>query len=166
MEVMHTPGHTPACSSYYITNDCVFVGDVIFMPDQGTARCDFPGGSAETLWNSLQKILALPENVRVFTCHDYQPGGRELKYESTVGDQKRNNIHVKEGTKKEDFIATRSTRDKTLTPPRLIIPSIQVNINAGYFPKPESNGHIFLKWPVNVLDKDPSQSGVLTDVHY
>lgn len=151
--VISTPGHTPACISYYIKEDCIFVGDTIFMPDQGTARCDFPKGSVENLWASIHKILSLPEQTRIFTCHDYQPGGRQPAWETTVAEERKRNIHVKDGTDKEQFVKWRTERDSTLGAPKLIIPSIQVNINGGYFPKPESNGTSYLKVPVNVLAK-------------
>jgi len=146
---MHTPGHTPACVCYNIANDAVFVGDTIFMPDQGTARCDFPKGSAELLWSSINKILSLPSDTRIFTCHDYQPGGREIQYQTTVAEEKAKNIHVKDGTKMEEFIKWRKDRDATLTAPKLIIPSVQVNINAGLFPPKDKNGNVMLKVPVN-----------------
>jgi len=151
VQVLHTPGHTPACVCYYINNDCVFVGDTIFMPDQGTARCDFPEGNAETLWYSIQRIFSLPEQTRVFVCHDYQPGGRELKWETTIKEEKEKNIHVKNGTSKEQFIKWRTERDATLSVPKLIIPSTQVNVNAGYFPPHESDGHVYLKLPIDVF---------------
>lgn len=146
--VIHTPGHTPACMTYNI-GDALFCGDTIFMPDFGTARCDFPGGSTEDLWNSIQKLLAFPDNYRIFTAHDYQPGGRELRYMATVAEQKASNKHVKTGTKKEEFIKWRNERDAQLNAPGLILPSIQVNIRAGDLPEPESNGAAYLKIPLN-----------------
>eukprot|EP01104_Vermistella_antarctica_P000734 TRINITY_DN10854_c0_g1_i1.p1 TRINITY_DN10854_c0_g1~~TRINITY_DN10854_c0_g1_i1.p1 ORF type:complete len:287 (-),score=50.16 TRINITY_DN10854_c0_g1_i1:57-917(-) len=151
VKVMSTPGHTPACCTYYIENDCCFVGDTIFMPDQGTARCDFPGGDAQTLWNSMQRILALPPTVRLFTCHDYAPGGREYAFESTVGDELASNKHVKEGTLPEEFVKMRADRDSTLNFPRLLIPAIQCNIRGGRLPPAEVNGVAYLKIPLNAL---------------
>lgn len=148
---MHTPGHTPACMTHVI-RDAAFVGDTLFMPDSGTARADFPGGDAETLYKSVQRILALPDDTRLFMCHDYQPGGRNIEYQTTVAEQKRSNIHVKKGTDKASFIAMREARDKTLGMPRLILPSLQVNMRAGHFPGAESNGAVFLKVPVTGLD--------------
>jgi len=147
--VINTPGHTPACVSYYIEKDCIFVGDTLFMPDSGTARCDFPLGNAGLLWDSIQKILSLPPETRLFTCHDYQPGGRQPAWETTVGEEKINNAHVKEGTLKDEFVKWRNERDATLSQPRLIIPSLQVNINGGFFPEPEPNGIVYLKIPIN-----------------
>ena len=132
--------------------------------DQGTARCDFPNGSAEHLWDSIQSILSLPKHTRVFVGHDYQPGGREIKFETTVEDEIKHNIHVKEGVTREHFLKTRKERDATLTQPKLIIPSIQVNINAGVFPKPEANGVVYLKWPVNLLAKEKGETGVTSRV--
>eukprot|EP01094_Clydonella_sp_ATCC50884_P019092 TRINITY_DN3662_c0_g1_i2.p1 TRINITY_DN3662_c0_g1~~TRINITY_DN3662_c0_g1_i2.p1 ORF type:complete len:189 (-),score=55.98 TRINITY_DN3662_c0_g1_i2:285-851(-) len=149
VRVMHTPGHTPACVSYYFEDDAVFVGDTIFMPDQGTARCDFPGGSSNTLWESVQRILSLPPAVRLFTCHDYAPGGREYAFETTVGEERASNKHVKEGTERAQFVQWRAERDATLSLPRLILPSIQMNINAGRVPPAESNRVSYLKIPVN-----------------
>jgi glyoxylase-like metal-dependent hydrolase (beta-lactamase superfamily II) len=150
IQVMHTPGHTPACLTYRI-GDALFVGDTIFMPDYGTARCDFPGGSAEALYDSIQKIYALRDATRIFTCHDYQPGGRELRYQSTVGAQKESNIQIKGSTTREEFVAFRRERDASLAMPKLILPSLQVNIRAGHFPEPENNGVSYLKIPVNAL---------------
>lgn len=161
VEVLHTPGHTPACITYYIGKHALFVGDTIFMPDQGTARCDFPHGSAELLWNSIHKILNHPDDTKIFTCHDYQPGGRAPAWETTVGEEKAKNIHVKEGTKVEQFVEWRKTRDASLAPPRYILPSIQVNIRAGKFPKPEDNGHYYLKIPMNVFSKQ--DNGIVPD---
>jgi glyoxylase-like metal-dependent hydrolase (beta-lactamase superfamily II) len=150
VQALHTPGHTPACLTYQI-GDALFVGDVIFMPDYGTARCDFPGGSAETLYDSIQRLYTLPDTMRMFTCHDYQPGGRALRFESTVGEQKTANIQLKARTKKEEFVAFRKARDRTLEMPALILPSLQVNIRAGRLPEPEGNGIAYLKLPLNVL---------------
>jgi glyoxylase-like metal-dependent hydrolase (beta-lactamase superfamily II) len=147
---IHTPGHTPACMTYRI-GDAVFVGDVIFMPDYGTARCDFPKGSAEVLYDSIQKLYALPESMRVFAGHDYQPGGRPLRFESTIGEEKRANVHLREGTSRAEFVSFRRKRDATLDMPNLIIPSVQVNIRAGELPEPESNGISYLKVPLNRL---------------
>ena len=148
-DVLHTPGHTPACLTYVI-GDAAFVGDTLFMPDFGTARCDFPGGSAETMWDSVQRILALPDNTRVFTCHDYKAEGRDsYAWESTVGEQKAKNVHVGTGHSKAEFVAARQARDATLGAPRLILPSLQVNMRAGRFPKPEDNGVSYLKLPLN-----------------
>jgi len=147
--VLHTPGHTPADMTYVI-GDAAFVGDTLFMPDFGTARCDFPGGSAETLYESIQKIFELPEETRLFMCHDYLPKGRtEYEWEATVKAEKEQNIHVGQGHGKEEFINMRSKRDASLGMPRLIIPSIQVNINGGRMPKAEENGTAYLKIPIN-----------------
>lgn len=147
--VIHTPGHTPADVSYVI-GDAVFVGDTLFMPDFGSARCDFPGGNAEMLFASVQKIYALPDETRMFMCHDYLPVGRsEYVWETTVGAQKRENVHLKSDSGKEEFVAMRVARDKTLGMPRLIIPSIQVNMRAGTLPPAEDNGVHYLKVPVN-----------------
>jgi glyoxylase-like metal-dependent hydrolase (beta-lactamase superfamily II) len=142
------PGHTPACVAYHI-EDILFVGDTLFMPDYGTARCDFPGGDARTLYHSIRRLLSLPEATRVFLCHDYPPAGREPRCETTVAEQRANNIHVHDGISEEAFVAMRVTRDKTLEMPLLIIPAIQVNIRAGNWPKAESNGMIYLKIPIN-----------------
>jgi glyoxylase-like metal-dependent hydrolase (beta-lactamase superfamily II) len=150
-DVMHTPGHTPACLTYVI-GDAAFVGDTLFMPDFGTARCDFPGGSAENLWQSIQRILALPDATRIFVGHDYKAEGRDyFAWETTVGDQKRLNKHVGEGKSKDDFIRMRTERDAALAMPRLIIPSLQVNMRAGQMPEPEDNGKSYLKVPINGL---------------
>lgn len=147
---MHTPGHTPACFTHAL-GDAVFVGDTLFMPDAGTARADFPGGDAGVLYDSIQKILALPEEYRVFMCHDYCPNGRELEYETTIASQKNDNIHVKKDIEKSAFVEMRGSRDKTLSMPRLILPSLQVNMRAGDFPKAEENGLVYLKVPVNAF---------------
>ena len=150
-DVLHTPGHTPACLTYVI-GDAAFVGDTLFMPDFGTARCDFPGGSAEVMFASVQKILALPDETRVFVGHDYKAPGRDVyAWETTVGAQKAANVHVGGGRSKEDFVAMREKRDATLAMPRLIIPSLQVNMRAGQFPEAEDNGQVYLKVPVNGL---------------
>ncbi len=150
-DVLHTPGHTPACLTYLI-EDTAFVGDTLFMPDFGTARADFPGGSAEMLYDSIQKILALPDETRVFVGHDYKAPGREnFAWETTVGAEKRHNVHVGNGITKDDFVKTRSDRDAQLAMPRLIIPSLQVNMRAGHMPEPETNGTSYLKLPVDAL---------------
>ncbi|WP_323843959.1 MBL fold metallo-hydrolase [Microbulbifer magnicolonia] len=149
--VIYVPGHTPADMAWQI-GDALFVGDTLFMPDVGSARCDFPGGDAATLYRSVQKLLALPEDTRMFMCHDYPPSGeREHQCETTVGDQKRNNIHLHEGVSEAEFVAMRHKRDATLPMPRLIIPSIQVNIRAGQMPPAEDNGTVYLKVPINAL---------------
>lgn len=151
IEALHTPGHTPACLSYRI-GDALFVGDTLFQPDYGTARCDFPGGSAETLYASIQRLYAtLPGETRVFTCHDYQPGGRELAYESTLAEQKASNVQLDEKTSLEAFVAFREKRDAELSMPALILPSIQVNVRAGELPAPEANGVSYLKLPLNAF---------------
>ena len=148
---IHTPGHTPACMSHLI-GDALFVGDTIFMPDYGTARCDFPGGDAGTLYDSIQKLFALPDDTRMFLCHDYKaPGRDEFVWETTVGAQKRSNIHVKVGTSRDEFIAMRTARDATLDMPKLILPSVQVNMRAGNMPPPEDNGQRYMKIPINAL---------------
>ncbi|GGW21214.1 hypothetical protein GCM10011452_00680 [Gemmobacter lanyuensis] len=150
-KVLHTPGHTPACLTYVI-DDAAFVGDTLFMPDFGTARCDFPGGSAEVMYDSVQKILALPDRTRIFVGHDYKAPGREVyAWETTVGAQRALNVHVGAGRSREDFVAMREARDATLDMPRLIIPSLQVNMRAGQMPEPEDNGVAYLKVPVNGL---------------
>jgi glyoxylase-like metal-dependent hydrolase (beta-lactamase superfamily II) len=148
-DVLHTPGHTPACLTY-VVDDAAFVGDTLFMPDFGTARCDFPGGSSATLFDSVQKILALPDETRIFVGHDYKAPGREVfAWETTVGAQKALNVHIGAGKSKDEFIAMRDARDATLAMPRLIIPSLQVNMRAGQMPEPEDNGLSYLKVPVN-----------------
>ncbi|MEE2603918.1 MAG: MBL fold metallo-hydrolase [Pseudomonadota bacterium] len=148
---IHTPGHTPACMSHVI-GDAVFVGDTLFMPDYGTARCDFPGGDARTLYQSVQKLLALPDDTRMFLCHDYLPDSRsEFQWETTVGDQRRHNIHVHEGVSEEEFVSMREKRDATLDMPRLILPSVQINMRAGHLPPEEDNGVSYLKIPLNAL---------------
>lgn len=148
--VIHTPGHTPACVTYLI-GDAGFVGDTLFMPDGGTARCDFPGGDAATLYRSIRKIFALPDATRLFMCHDYGPGGRDYRWETTVGEEKRANIHVGGGAGEAAFVRMRSERDATLSMPRLILPAIQLNMRAGAFPPPESNGVSYLKLPLDLL---------------
>ena len=151
VEVIHTPGHTPACVSYHI-GDAVFVGDTLFMPDYGTARADFPGGDARTLYRSIHRLLALPEATRMFVGHDYLPEGREdYRWETTVGAQKAGNIHVGGGVSEDDFVAMREARDATLKPPTLILPSLQMNIRAGALPPAEASGKRFLKTPLNAI---------------
>lgn len=148
-QILHTPGHTPACLTYVI-GDAAFVGDTIFAPDSGTARCDFPGGDAHTLYQSIQKVLALPGETRIFLCHDYKAAGRDaFMHETTVAEQRANNIHVGEGMSEQDFVVLRSERDATLNMPRLILPSVQVNMRAGEMPAPEENGQVYLKIPIN-----------------
>lgn len=150
-DVMHTPGHTPACLTYVI-GDAAFVGDTLFMPDFGTARCDFPGGSSEVLFNSVQKILSLPDETRIFVGHDYKaPGRDEYAWETTVAEQKANNVHIGGGKSKDEFVEMRDARDATLAMPKLIVPSLQVNMRAGQMPPEDENGDVFLKVPVNKL---------------
>ena len=149
MTAMHTPGHTPACMSFVVGDAC-FVGDTLFMPDYGTARCDFPGGDATTLYESMEQILSLPDETRLFMCHDYAPGGREYLWESTVAESKATNIHLA-GKTKAEFINMRTTRDAQLSAPRLLLPSVQVNMRAGHMPPVEDNGIAYIKIPVNQL---------------
>lgn len=154
VRAMHTPGHTPACMTYVISNGkdtAAFVGDTLFMPDYGTARCDFPGGDARTLYRSINKVLSLPADTRLYMCHDYQPGGRELLFMSTVADERASNIHVRDGVSEDEFVAMRQARDATLSMPTLILPSVQVNMRAGEMPPPEANGTRYLKIPINAL---------------
>jgi len=148
--VMHTPGHTPACT-VHLLSECAFVGDTLFMPDGGSARFDFPGGSAEQLYDSIQRILALPDETRLFMCHDYGPGGREIQWETSVRNEKADNIHVGNGKTKAEFVKFRKDRDNQLGMPKLIIPSLQTNMKAGHFPQPEGNGIAFFKVPINGL---------------
>ena len=149
--VLHVPGHTPACVAYVI-GDAVFVGDTMFMPDYGTARADFPGGDARTLFRSLRRILSLPPETRLFMCHDYLPPERDrYAWETTVAEQRRSNIHAHDGITEDEFVAMRESRDATLDMPRLILPSVQTNMRAGHMPPPEDNGVVYLKMPVNVL---------------
>ncbi|MDF2366918.1 MBL fold metallo-hydrolase [Sneathiella sp.] len=150
LEVLATPGHTPACITYKI-GDAVFVGDTLFMPDFGTARCDFPGGDARTLYRSIRRILSFPPETRLFMCHDYGPNGRDFAWETTVAEQRADNIHIHDGISEEAFVKMRTERDATLSMPVLILPSIQVNMRAGHFPKAESNGVSYLKVPLNAL---------------
>ena len=150
-DVLHTPGHTPACMTYVI-GDAAFVGDTLFMPDFGTARCDFPGGSSENLFSSIQKILSLPDATRIFVGHDYKAPGREhYAWETTVGEQKKKNIHIKSGKSKEDFVKLRDKRDAKLAMPKLIVPSLQINMRAGNMPEPDEQGDVFLKVPINKM---------------
>lgn len=149
--VMHTPGHTPACITY-VAGDAAFVGDTIFMPDYGSARCDFPDGDARALYRSVRRLFELPDETRLFLCHDYKAPGRDrFSWETTVGDEKRHNIHVREGISEDEFVEMRTTRDKTLQMPLLMIPSVQVNMRAGHLPAPEDNGVTYLKVPVDQL---------------
>jgi glyoxylase-like metal-dependent hydrolase (beta-lactamase superfamily II) len=150
VNVLHTPGHTPACMSYVI-GDAVFVGDTLFMPDGGTARADFPGGDARELYRTIQRIFSLPDEYRIFVCHDYCPNGRNVEYQSSVEDEKRANIHVNSATTEDEFVHMRETRDKTLGMPQLILPSLQVNMRAGHLPEAEETGQVFLKLPVNAF---------------
>ena len=147
---MHTPGHTPACMTYHI-GDSLFVGDTLFMPDFGTARCDFPGGNASALYQSIQRLFTLPPETRIFMCHDYMPNGREMRYETTVGEQKKFNIHLNDGISEEEFVTMRSAKDKTLSMPALMLPSVQVNMRAGELPPPEDNGIRYLKIPLDAV---------------
>ena len=155
---MHTPGHTPACMTYLVSagegatmDSAAFVGDTLFMPDYGTARCDFPGGDARTLFRSINKLLSLPPETRLYMCHDYQPGGRPVQFVSTVGEERETNIHVRNGISEEAFVAMRHARDVTLGMPTLILPSVQVNMRAGQLPEPESNGTRYIKIPLNAV---------------
>lgn len=155
---MHTPGHTPACMTFVVqdpgaqpAHTVAFVGDTLFMPDYGTARCDFPGGSASTLYQSIQKVLALPGDTTLYLCHDYPPAGREPQCVTTVAAQKGSNVHVHDGVSEADFVALRNARDATLDMPVLLLPSVQVNMRAGHMPPPEDNGVRYLKIPVDVL---------------
>ena len=148
--VMATPGHTPACMTHVI-GDAAFVGDTLFMPDGGTARADFPGGDARMLYRSIKRVLSLPDTTRLFMCHDYGPNGRDIRWETTVAEERAHNIHVADGIAEEEFVARREARDKTLPMPRLIVPSLQVNMRAGHLPEPDDAGRHFLKVPVNVL---------------
>lgn len=153
--VLHVPGHTPACVAYHV-GDAVFVGDTLFMPDYGTARCDFPGGSARALWRSIRRLLDLPPETRVFTAHDYKAPGRDsYAWESTVAEQRARNPHVKDGTTEEEFVAMREARDAKLAPPALLVPSIQVNMRAGRFPPAEGNGVRYLRIPVKMKGGAP-----------
>ncbi len=147
---LHTPGHTPACMTHVI-GDAAFVGDTLFMPDGGSARADFPGGDARTLYRSIRRVLELPPQMRLFMCHDYGPNGRDIRWETTVAEERAHNIHVKDGVTEDEFVAMREARDKTLGMPRLILPSRQVNRRAGAMPPADAGGRVFLKVPVNGL---------------
>ncbi len=149
-KVINTPGHTPACTAHVIGKS-IFVGDTLFMPDLGSARADFPGGDARQLYRSIQKILSYPDQTRIFVCHDYPPSSREVKWSTTVGEQKENNVHVKTSILEDEFVKIREARDKTLNMPKLIIPSIQVNMRAGNLPPPEDNGSVYIKVPINSI---------------
>ncbi len=148
--VIATPGHTPACMAH-VVGDAVIVGDTLFMPDGGSARCDFPGGDATMLFRSIKKVLSLPEKMRMFICHDYGPGGRDIAWETTVGDQRANNIHVHDGIGEAEYVKMRTERDAQLSMPKLIIPSVQVNMRAGDLPEPDEKGNRYLKVPVDGL---------------
>lgn len=149
---LHTPGHTPACMTYVVSDGkerAAFVGDTLFMPDYGTARCDFPGGDARTLFRSINKVLSLPADTLLYMCHDYMPGGRDVQFVSTVADERTHNVHLRDGISEAEFVAMRTARDATLEMPTLILPSVQVNMRAGYLPEPEDNGTRYLKIPLN-----------------
>ena len=148
--VLHTPGHTPACVSYVVGRDA-FVGDTLFMPDYGTARCDFPGGDARVLYQSIRKLLALGDDLRLHLCHDYMPGGREVRWQTTAGEERRGNVHVREGVTEDEFVQMRTARDRTLDMPVLMLPAVQVNARAGRLPPAEDNGISYLKIPLNAL---------------
>jgi glyoxylase-like metal-dependent hydrolase (beta-lactamase superfamily II) len=154
VRAMHTPGHTPACLTYVVSDavqTVAFVGDTLFMPDYGTARCDFPGGDARTLYRSINKVLSLPPETVLYMCHDYQPGGRELQFVSSVAEEREKNLHVRNGISEEEFVSMRQARDATLDMPTLILPSVQINMRAGELPEPEANGTRYLKIPLNVV---------------
>lgn len=154
VRAMHTPGHTPACMTYVVSDavqTAAFVGDTLFMPDYGTARCDFPGGDARTLYRSINKVLSLPPETVLYMCHDYQPGGREVQFVSSVAEEREKNLHVRNGISEEEFVAMRHARDATLDMPTLILPSVQINMRAGELPEPEANGTRYLKIPLNVV---------------
>ena len=158
VRAMHTPGHTPACMTYVVADDgaeparqVAFVGDTLFMPDYGTARCDFPGGSASVLFQSIQKVLSLPDHTELFLCHDYPPEPRQPQCVTSVAEQKKANVHVHQGVNEADFVAMRDKRDATLSMPVLILPSVQINMRAGHMPPPEDNGQRYLKIPLNAL---------------
>ena len=148
--VLHTPGHTPACVSYVVGRDA-FVGDTLFMPDYGTARCDFPGGDARVLYRSIRKLLALGDDLRLHLCHDYMPGGREVRWQTTAGEERLRNVHVREGVTEDEFVQMRTARDRTLDMPVLMLPAVQVNARAGRLPPAEDNGISYLKIPLNAL---------------
>ncbi len=147
---LHTPGHTPSCMTYVI-GDAAFVGDTLFAPDYGTARCDFPNGDARQLYHSIRRILSLPDATRLFLCHDYRPNGRPVLWETSVADQRAHNIHIHDGIDEDSFVALRTERDKALAAPALILPSVQVNMRAGHLPPAEENGQVYLKIPLNRL---------------
>lgn len=154
VRAIHTPGHTPACMTFVVTDgreSAAFVGDTLFMPDYGTARCDFPGGDARTLFRSIKRVLSLPADTKLYMCHDYQPGGREVRFVSTVAEQRESNVHVCDGTSEEAFVGMRTARDATLDMPQLMLPSVQVNMRAGRLPQAESNGTSYIKIPLNAL---------------
>jgi glyoxylase-like metal-dependent hydrolase (beta-lactamase superfamily II) len=154
VRAMHTPGHTPACMTYVVSDavqTAAFVGDTLFMPDYGTARCDFPGGDARTLYRSINKVLSLPPETLLYMCHDYPPGGREVRFISSVAEQREKNVHVRNGISEEEFVAMRHARDATLDMPTLILPSVQINMRAGELPEPEANGTRYLKIPLNAV---------------
>ena len=156
VEVMHVPGHTPADVAYLVA-DAAFVGDTLFMPDYGTARADFPGGDARTLYRSIRRLLELPDETRLFLCHDYKaPGRDEYRWETTVGEQKRSSIHIHEGMSEDEFVAMREERDAGLSVPKLLLPSIQVNIRAGRFEEAEANGVTYLRIPVKWNSGNPA----------
>ncbi|MFT4095603.1 MAG: MBL fold metallo-hydrolase [Rhodoblastus sp.] len=146
--VIHTPGHTPACMTH-VMGDAAFVGDTLFMPDGGSARCDFPGGDARTLYRSIRRVLTLPGEMRLFMCHDYGPNNREIRWETTVADERAHNIHIRDGVCEDEFVAVREARDATLEVPKLILPSLQINMRAGELPAPDESGKRFLKLPIN-----------------
>lgn len=150
-KVIHTPGHTPADLAYLVNDQALFVGDTLFLPDVGTARCDFPGGSSQTLYRSIKKLLSLPADTKMYICHDYPKEGRSHEYLTTVGEQRERNIHVRDGVTETEFVDMRDTRDATLEMPRLILPSIQVNIRAGHMPPADADGKVYLKVPINQL---------------
>ncbi|GAB3397075.1 MBL fold metallo-hydrolase [Massilia agilis] len=153
-QAMHTPGHTPACVTYVVEDGAetaAFVGDTLFMPDYGTARCDFPGGDARTLFRSINKVLSLPPETKLYMCHDYQPNGRPVEFVTTVAEERASNIHVRDGISEDEFVGMRSRRDATLDMPVLILPSVQVNMRAGHLPEAEDNGMRYLKIPLNAL---------------
>lgn len=150
VRVLHTPGHTPACMTH-VVGDAAFVGDTLFMPDGGSARADFPGGDARTLYRSIQRILSLPGETRLFMCHDYGPNGRDIHWETTVAEEREHNIHIGKGTSEDEFVKMREARDALLAVPKLIIPSLQVNMRAGQLPPADESGTTFLKVPVNIL---------------
>lgn len=158
VQALHTPGHTPACMTYVIKESnqpiadySAFIGDTLFMPDYGTARCDFPGGDARTLFRSINKVLSLPANTKLYMCHDYQPNGREVQFITTVAEERAHNIHVRNGISEDEFVTMRTRRDATLEMPVLILPSVQINMRAGHLPEAESNGTSYLKIPINAL---------------